>query len=189
MVEIEGYIKSPAVTPYFGWHDDYDEFDKAVQYRPAMQQDREEFLSVLKMIADKGLVGGRCLQLGLGRSAASHWVWKRIFGYVLSIDREVICDDEGLDLKGLDTHSQEAIDLAAARKPYDFLFIDAGHTYGDVAADFMNYGYMVRRGGLIAFHDALPRAVHPSIEVHKFIEHLPVTVFGDEVGTAVMEVT
>jgi cephalosporin hydroxylase len=37
----------------------------------------------------------------------------------------------------------------------DFLFIDGDHTYEGVRADWMNYGPMVRRGGLIAFHDLI----------------------------------
>jgi predicted O-methyltransferase YrrM len=35
----------------------------------------------------------------------------------------------------------------------DFLFIDAGHSYKDVSADWGNWSPFVRKGGLIAFHD------------------------------------
>ncbi|MBL7849464.1 MAG: class I SAM-dependent methyltransferase [Cyclobacteriaceae bacterium] len=35
----------------------------------------------------------------------------------------------------------------------DFLYIDADHTYEGVKADFQLYSPMVRKGGLIAFHD------------------------------------
>lgn len=35
----------------------------------------------------------------------------------------------------------------------DFLFIDAGHAYEQVKADFQNYGPLVKMGGLIALHD------------------------------------
>ena len=35
----------------------------------------------------------------------------------------------------------------------DFLFIDGDHSYQGVAADFENYAPMVRKGGLIGFHD------------------------------------
>lgn len=37
----------------------------------------------------------------------------------------------------------------------DFLFIDGDHTYDGVKADWMNYGPMVRPGGLVAFHDLI----------------------------------
>lgn len=35
----------------------------------------------------------------------------------------------------------------------DLLFLDGDHSYGGVKRDYEMYGYMVRRGGCIAFHD------------------------------------
>lgn len=35
----------------------------------------------------------------------------------------------------------------------DFLFIDGGHEYENAINDFRNYGPLVRKGGLMAFHD------------------------------------
>ena len=35
----------------------------------------------------------------------------------------------------------------------DFLFIDGDHTFAGVQQDFESYRSLVRRGGLIAFHD------------------------------------
>jgi len=52
--------------------------------------------------------------------------------------------------------------------PLDFAFIDGDHTYEGVKADFENFGPLVRPGGLIAFHDILPRPDMPSIQVDKF---------------------
>jgi len=45
--------------------------------------------------------------------------------------------------------------LKAVRKhaPYDFIFVDAGHKYHEVEADYRNYWPMLRDGGLLAFHD------------------------------------
>lgn len=45
--------------------------------------------------------------------------------------------------------------LRAAKKhaPYDFIFIDGGHKYDEISADFRNYWPMLRPGGLMAFHD------------------------------------
>jgi cephalosporin hydroxylase len=37
----------------------------------------------------------------------------------------------------------------------DFLFIDGDHTYEGAKADFLNYGPLVREGGIIAFHDLI----------------------------------
>ncbi|MEM4674909.1 MAG: class I SAM-dependent methyltransferase, partial [Nitrososphaerota archaeon] len=38
----------------------------------------------------------------------------------------------------------------------DFLFIDGDHTYEGVKRDFEIYSPLVRRGGIIAFHDIVP---------------------------------
>jgi predicted O-methyltransferase YrrM len=50
----------------------------------------------------------------------------------------------------------------------DFAFIDGDHTYEGVKADFLNYGPMVRPGGIIGFHDILPRSDLPSIQINRF---------------------
>jgi predicted O-methyltransferase YrrM len=50
----------------------------------------------------------------------------------------------------------------------DFLLIDGDHTYYGVKKDFEMYSKLVKKGGMIAFHDA---CVHPSrsgCEVAKF---------------------
>lgn len=38
----------------------------------------------------------------------------------------------------------------------DFLFIDADHTYKSVKRDYELYSPLVKRGGIIAFHDIMP---------------------------------
>ena len=43
-------------------------------------------------------------------------------------------------------------------KLIDILFIDGDHTYGGVKKDFEMYGPLVKKGGIIAFHDIV---VHP----------------------------
>lgn len=40
-----------------------------------------------------------------------------------------------------------------AHKEFDFLFIDADHSYGGVLNDFKNWTPMVKVGGLVGFHD------------------------------------
>jgi predicted O-methyltransferase YrrM len=47
----------------------------------------------------------------------------------------------------------------------DFLFIDGGHDYQTVLSDYLNYGPLVRPGGVIAFHDIARN--HPGSEVRK----------------------
>ena len=67
-----------------------------------------------------------------------------------------------------DSHAPDT--LAEVRRLFggqavDFLFIDADHTYPGVKADFLQYGPLVRPGGLIAFHDILTAPHDPAIRV------------------------
>lgn len=50
----------------------------------------------------------------------------------------------------------------------DFLFIDGDHTYEGVKMDFETYSVLVRRGGIIAFHDICPHPPQTGCEVNKF---------------------
>ncbi len=58
-----------------------------------------------------------------------------------------------------DSHDAETLEtvkeILGCRK-VDFLFIDGDHTYEGVKMDFEMYGPLVRKGGIIAFHDIVP---------------------------------
>lgn len=187
MADIDALLEYAASLPYYGWHNDHVD---GPNYRPALQQDRNEFRQMLEFVADKlpGFRGGSCLQLGMGPSGISHEVWRRVFACATTIDLAVLAVDGSYHRPGLDTHSSAAFDWACDMKMFDFLFIDAGHSYEDVELDYYNFSLLVRPGGVLAFHDALERKGYPEVKVHQFLKDakLPVTIFGDEVGTAVM---
>jgi predicted O-methyltransferase YrrM len=65
----------------------------------------------------------------------------------------------GQDLHYLvgDNRDHRIIEQVAAFGPYDFVFIDADHSYVDVSHDWAIYGAMARPGGIVAFHDINPR--------------------------------
>lgn len=50
----------------------------------------------------------------------------------------------------------------------DFLFIDGDHSYEGVRADYELYSPLVRKGGLIAFHDICEHPPETGCEVRKF---------------------
>ncbi len=55
-----------------------------------------------------------------------------------------------------DSHSldmRDQVKEVLAGQELDYLFIDADHTYEGVRSDFEMYNPLVRKGGLIAFHD------------------------------------
>ena len=66
---------------------------------------------------------------------------------------------------------KEVKDLFDTRS-VDFAFIDGDHTYEGVKADFLNYGNLVRSGGVIAFHDILPTSDFPDIQVFRFWQEI-----------------
>lgn len=70
-----------------------------------------------------------------------------------------------------DVHSRVVTLLAG--QPLDYLFIDGGHLYDEVARDYELYGPLVRPGGLIAFHDARLTG-NPTCDVHRFWDNVRV---------------
>ena len=50
----------------------------------------------------------------------------------------------------------------------DFLFLDGDHTYEGIKMDFEMYSPLVRRGGLVAFHDICVHTPEEKCEVDKF---------------------
>lgn len=76
--------------------------------------------------------------------------------------------DQKLHLLRGDSHKPETHETIRGLfdgQPIDFAFIDGDHLYPGVKADFIEYGKMVRPGGLIAFHDICEDPHDPEIEV------------------------
>jgi len=70
-----------------------------------------------------------------------------------------------------DSQQESTRDLLIERidhMPIDFLFIDGDHRLRGVKRDYELYAPLVRRGGLIAFHDILRHPKVPECQVHKF---------------------
>ena len=62
----------------------------------------------------------------------------------------------GLEFYCFNDDSTNSITVANAKAilpVVDFLFIDGGHDYKTVKADWENYSPLVRLGGIVAFHD------------------------------------
>lgn len=184
-----------AYAPRWGWHDDHRAADGTSDYLPALMQVRSETSRFWSAMDDLMVLGpdSRCLQLGMGSCGASHDALRLGFGKVITIDFGVVRMGDGavsVDYPGLDTRSGEAVDHASriGLAPFDMVMFDASHTYVGISDEFRRYGPMVRPGGVMAFHDALPRTSHPEVEVWRFLSELDadVRVIGDEVGVAWM---
>jgi len=113
------------------------------------------------------------------------WHWLHNSDTVLAIDVGMRraedwlnwAEELGTRLLLIQSYSQDHTTVKAASVcgPYDFLFIDADHTYESVRADWDNYSPMVREGGLIALHDILPRPGYGVSILWEQIKELPGT--------------
>ena len=80
-----------------------------------------------------------------------------------------------VNLLRADSHAPDTLDQVRRLlqgQAVDFLFIDGDHTYAGVKADFLQYGPLVRPGGLIALHDILPANHDPEIRVSELWDQL-----------------
>lgn len=76
-----------------------------------------------------------------------------------------------IQLLRADSHAEETkrdVMKILADAPIDFLFIDGDHTYEGVRADYLMYSGLVRRGGLIAFHDIVDSGIGNPCQVSRF---------------------
>jgi predicted O-methyltransferase YrrM len=74
-----------------------------------------------------------------------------------------------------DSHSGEMlarVKAAFGGQPLDYLFIDGDHRYDGVKKDFELYSPLVRRGGIIAFHDIVEHPPEIGCEVSRFWNHI-----------------
>lgn len=90
-------------------------------------------------------------------------------------------DDEGLKitelkrhqqkiyLMAVDSHEKTTVDLVKKHDPFDFIFIDADHRYEGVKKDYENYLPLLKKGGVMAFHDIVKHdEKHPDVDVDRF---------------------
>lgn len=59
----------------------------------------------------------------------------------------------GLEVMDADSTSLAAVDWMKIQAPYDFAFIDGSHWYEYVSKDWEHVRPMMRKGGVVAFHD------------------------------------
>jgi len=77
-------------------------------------------------------------------------------------------ENQKLYLLRKDSHQEETLEEVKKilnGKELDFLFIDGDHTYEGVKKDFEMYSLLVRKGGIIAFHDIAKNYFDPECQV------------------------
>ncbi len=109
----------------------------------------------------------RVLEIGTWHGGTL-WHWLQGGRTVVSVDDTMFeaddwkqwATDAGSDLHLIQGFSYDPhiIEQVESFGPFQFLFIDAEHTYEAVRADYDNYRALVEPGGVIAFHDFQARS-------------------------------
>jgi cephalosporin hydroxylase len=129
------------------------------------------------------------LEVGLGYFGSTHFLWRLIFNHTVTIEKSHerirLFGETSRDFYGKwiadDGKSSFLIgmsnDVPIVRKTYallkdgvDLLFIDGNHSYESVLADWLLYSPLVKKGGIIAFHDAISQSDNSSIP--RFLQNL-----------------
>ena len=159
-------------------------------YDIGMTQQRSEIRSLATLVRE--LRPQRVLEIGTS-GGGTFYLWTRLAGdeaTLISVDLPPswALDDpkealkralfqsfqrgrQALHFVRRDSHlaeTQNEVLAILAGTPLDFLFIDGDHSYEGVRRDFLDYGPMVRPGGLVAFHDILPHSEGLGGEVPRF---------------------
>lgn len=148
---------------------------KLLKKYPA-SQNPEELQRLLDIVKD--LNPKNVLEIGVhqGYSLA---IWKEIWpgAIVVGIDNDLHALDREATKDCVVMNENSHFSNVAGKASYhmpggvDFLFIDGDHMESGVKMDFKYYGPLVKKGGIVAFHDIALKN-NPGVEVYKFWEGL-----------------
>lgn len=139
---------------------------KVVGNNSVIVQINEELWEVVKVIQQ--INAKRIMEIGANFGGTLK-VWERVSGpdaKILSLDLEDKLQVRFGDTVSLiygDSHSSEVVAKVFEfwkDEKIDFLYIDGDHSYEGVKADFENFHSLVRKGGVIGFHDVNHPPVH-----------------------------
>ena len=154
-----------------------------------IQQDREEIQEFVSLLLSRNRLSS-VLEVGLGIYGSTHVLWRLLFDRVITIEKShERIRQFGTNLRAfyqrwvLDDHRSSFLigsshDPVTVSKAYqgvsdgvDLLFIDGDHQYASVLADWLLYSPLVKKGGLVAFHDVVV-TVDGHYGVPEFLEKL-----------------
>jgi predicted O-methyltransferase YrrM len=106
-----------------------------------------------------------------GRFGGGYPAWRTLLYKSFALPGQRIC------LLRADSHKADTLDQVKAildGREIDFLFIDGDHTYEGVKRDFEMYSPLVKKVGIVAFHDIVPHPYETGCEVSKLWEEMKV---------------
>lgn len=157
-----GYIEN-TYNPYFSVDNNFlnEEF--------AIQQSKEEISEFVDILLKNNT--GTCLEIGLGHYGSTHFLWRQIYKKVITIEKNferirefgrnmkkfygswVLSDGHSQFFNGFSNDEKIISDVYNKVSDVDFLFIDGNHSYESVLCDFLLYYPLVKKGGIVGFHD------------------------------------
>jgi len=96
------------------------------------------------------------------------WSYPR---WMMPLLKSLKMEQQEIHLIRADFHNPETLNKVKnilGNKMIDFLFIDGDHSYEGVKMDFEMYSPLVRKGGIIAFHDIVEFPPGTGCEVNRF---------------------
>ena len=154
-----------------------------------MQQVRSEIEEFAKAIVEK-TEHKSILEIGFGFYGSTHFLWRKLFEKVYSLEIDgskiklfgkntrdyygkwILDDNKSFFIIGSSSSSiTTAKTFEALKEKVDVLFIDGDHHYHSVLSDWLLYSRLVKKGGIVAFHD--PACYDGGwLAVPKFLEKL-----------------
>ena len=137
-----------------------------------IQQVRDELKELITVLLKSNNLD-RCLEVGLGFFGSTHFLFRQMFENVITIEHNferirlfgrntkkyynkfVLANGKSKFYHGTSNGVQKVSDIYTNESSVDFLFIDGNHSYEQVLADYLMYSPLVKRGGIIAFHDTI----------------------------------
>jgi len=136
------------------------EFEKLLQDFTALRP-RERILEIGSMTGEtlehwmtKATRGARIVSVDKMVPESDRRYWLQKDGHEVLWPLIAQCKGVELYVLDRDSRAEHTIQMVRSLLPtIDFLFIDGGHDFETCCLDYQNYGRLVRKGGLIAFHD------------------------------------
>lgn len=128
-----------------------------------IQQVRQELYDFVDLLLSSGYAGSTMLEIGLGRNAGTHRVWREFFGKVITVElsgeridqaKREFHEPHSFFVCGSSRHPKTVEAVSKIVDKVDVLFIDGDHSYGGVRNDWELYHHFVRPGGIVAWHDS-----------------------------------
>lgn len=170
---------------------EYEPLDELALYPDySIQQVRSEIQDFVDEILKRDLTG-TMVEIGIGYYGSTHFLWRLLFERVITVEKSSdrcrafahrysdfykglwpTSDGRSAFIFGLSSDPsvvRKAYDVVGAKA--DVLFIDGDHSYQGVLCDWLLYHKLVRKGGIVAFHDCSTDCPRQS-EVPPFLHKL-----------------